>query len=114
MQSWTLAAGLGCGVLAHIATRMFSRTLSREIPQSQMENWMNFPFSTDNKMILVVRTDLKMGKGKAAAQCAHAAIDLYKIATKKTPKLLRQWETFGQAKVALKGMLWTMCSSYML
>jgi len=44
-----------------------------------------------------------MGKGKAAAQCAHAAVDLYKKASKLTPKLVRQWETFGQAKVALKG-----------
>jgi len=53
-------------------------------------------------MVLVVRTDLGMGKGKAAAQCAHAAVDLYKKSSKLTPKLVRQWETFGQAKVALK------------
>lgn len=26
------------------------------------------------KMVLVVRTDLKMGKGKIASQCSHAAI----------------------------------------
>jgi len=102
MQAWTLAAGLGCGILAHMATRMFSRGVPSAIPQENLENWMNFPFSTDNKMVLVVRTDLSMGKGKAAAQCAHAAVDLYKKASKHTPKLVRQWETFGQAKVALK------------
>jgi len=26
------------------------------------------------KMVLVVRNDLKMGKGKACAQCSHAAV----------------------------------------
>jgi len=102
MQAWTLAAGLGCGLLAHMASRMFSRGVPGAVPQENLNNWMNFPFSTDNKMVLVVRTDLSMGKGKAAAQCAHAAVDLYKKASKDTPKLVRQWETFGQAKVALK------------
>ena len=34
----------------------------------------------DVKMVLVVRQDLKMGKGKAAAQCAHAAVGAYKKA----------------------------------
>ena len=58
--------------------------------------------STDNKMVLVVRTDLNMGKGKVAAQCAHAAVACYKQAAKKTPVLLKQWEVFGQAKVTLK------------
>ena len=58
--------------------------------------------STNNKMILVVRSDLGMTKGKAAAQCAHAAVMCYKKATKDTPQLLKQWEMFGQAKVAVK------------
>ena len=30
------------------------------------------------RMTLVVRQDLKMGKGKAAAQCSHATLALYK------------------------------------
>ncbi|PWN53339.1 peptidyl-tRNA hydrolase II [Violaceomyces palustris] len=54
------------------------------------------------KMVLVVRTDLKMEKGKIAAQCGHATLATYKSALKKHPSLVKQWETFGQAKVALK------------
>lgn len=100
----TLAAGLGCGLLAHFATRLFSRSVPKEIAaeKSKLEGLLSFPFSMDNKMVLVVRTDLQMGKGKAAAQCAHAAVDLYKLALKRSPKLVHNWEAFGQAKVTLK------------
>ncbi|PSN41291.1 Peptidyl-tRNA hydrolase 2 [Blattella germanica] len=54
------------------------------------------------KLVLVVRTDLKMGKGKAAAQCAHAAVMAYQQAKKKHPEILQEWEECGQAKVVLK------------
>ncbi|XP_011693772.1 PREDICTED: peptidyl-tRNA hydrolase 2, mitochondrial isoform X2 [Wasmannia auropunctata] len=53
------------------------------------------------KLILVIRTDLKMGKGKVAAQCSHAAVAAYKAA-RKYPKILRAWEESGQAKITLK------------
>jgi peptidyl-tRNA hydrolase, PTH2 family len=35
-------------------------------------------------------------------KCSHATLACYKIATKKCPKILAQWEWIGQAKVALK------------
>ncbi|PVF98297.1 peptidyl-tRNA hydrolase, partial [Serendipita vermifera] len=50
--------------------------------------------------VLVVRTDLGMTKGKIAAQ--HATLACYKTIEKANPKLLRQWEYSGQAKVALQ------------
>jgi len=53
------------------------------------------------KLVLVIRTDLKMGKGKVAAQCSHAAVAAYKAA-RKHPKILRAWEESGQAKITLK------------
>ena len=34
VQAWTLAAGIGCGILAHMATRMFSRSFRREAMSS--------------------------------------------------------------------------------
>jgi peptidyl-tRNA hydrolase len=43
-----------------------------------------------------------MGKGKLCAQCSHATLGAYHRAKKRTPDLLRAWETIGQAKVALK------------
>jgi len=54
------------------------------------------------KLVLVVRTDLKMTPGKIAAQCGHATLACYKALVKKNPKLLRHWELTGQAKIALK------------
>ncbi|KAJ0405459.1 hypothetical protein ATCC90586_002774 [Pythium insidiosum] len=55
-----------------------------------------------HKMVLCVRTDLKMGKGKIAAQCCHATLGAYKRAVKRTPNAVKAWEMLGQAKVCLK------------
>ena len=51
------------------------------------------------KMVLVVRTDLEMGKGKACAQCGHATLAAYKQAMKQSPVIVKQWEKYGQTKV---------------
>lgn len=76
------------------------------------------------KMVLVVRTDLGMTKGKSifsllplhlrnfandltgkiAAQCGHATLACYKHFLKHDPKskILRRWERGGQMKIALQ------------
>ncbi|CAD1474115.1 unnamed protein product, partial [Heterotrigona itama] len=65
-------------------------------------NVNNIQMDSDNyKLILVIRTDLKMGKGKIAAQCAHAAVEAYKAA-ENYPEILRAWEKCGQAKITVK------------
>lgn len=56
----------------------------------------------DFKMVLVVRNDLKMGKGKIAAQCSHATLGLYKKLLHRAPKALNRWEMCGQVKVVVK------------
>ncbi|KAL5568249.1 hypothetical protein UlMin_024824 [Ulmus minor] len=56
----------------------------------------------DFKMILVVRNDLKMGKGKIAAQCSHATLGLYKKLLNRAPKALNRWEMCAQPKVVVK------------
>ena len=54
------------------------------------------------KQAIVVRTDLKMGKGKLAAQVAHASLAAAEAAQKKEPGWYRGWKEEGQAKIVLK------------
>ena len=63
----------------------------------------------EHKMVLVVRQDLKMGKGKIGAQCGHATLGAYKSLLMKANKgsvgaarALRIWESLGQAKVVVQ------------
>eukprot|EP00457_Paulinella_chromatophora_P016675 gb/GEZN01017531.1/.p1 GENE.gb/GEZN01017531.1/~~gb/GEZN01017531.1/.p1 ORF type:complete len:230 (+),score=52.72 gb/GEZN01017531.1/:39-728(+) len=51
-----------------------------------------------HKMVLVVNMSLQMGKGKIAAQCAHAAVDV----VLSFPAEIKTWVGQGQAKVVLK------------
>ncbi|KAK3617235.1 hypothetical protein LTR56_025418 [Elasticomyces elasticus] len=56
------------------------------------------------KLVLVVRKDLGMSPGKIGAQCGHATLACYKTLVRANPRhpVLRQWEDYGQAKVALR------------
>ncbi|KAL8726839.1 MAG: hypothetical protein Q9166_006455 [cf. Caloplaca sp. 2 TL-2023] len=58
------------------------------------------------KLVLVVRMDLGMGKGKIAAQCSHATLACYRALSSNFPSslnpVLKQWERMGQAKVVLQ------------
>ncbi|GAB2234156.1 hypothetical protein Drorol1_Dr00003393 [Drosera rotundifolia] len=53
------------------------------------------------KMVLVVRQDLKMGTGKIASQCAHAATGMYAELMQSQRSVLRQWELCGQPKIVV-------------
>jgi len=54
------------------------------------------------KQVILVRTDLKMGKGKTAAQCAHASVEALEKAKSRNPEWVKGWKETGQAKVVLK------------
>ncbi|XP_023178207.2 peptidyl-tRNA hydrolase 2, mitochondrial [Drosophila hydei] len=57
------------------------------------------------KLALVVRGDLKMSKGKTAAQCAHAAVLCYQNASHGSETqnaLLQRWCRMGQPKIVLR------------
>lgn len=56
----------------------------------------------DMKLVFIVRTDLGIGKGKVASQCAHAAVSCYQKMLNSSPKTLRSWELMGQPKIVLK------------
>lgn len=51
------------------------------------------------KQVLLIRSDVKMSKGKIAAQAAHASVDASCSANK---KLFKNWRSEGMKKIALK------------
>jgi PTH2 family peptidyl-tRNA hydrolase len=54
------------------------------------------------KQAVVVRTDLKMGKGKIAAQASHAAVSAAEEARKHHEAWWESWLDEGQRKVVVK------------
>ncbi|KAK8093908.1 PTH2 family peptidyl-tRNA hydrolase [Apiospora hydei] len=59
------------------------------------------------KLVLVVRTDLGMTKGKIAAQASHATLACFKSLSRfpagsPQAQLLKKWERAGQAKIAVQ------------
>mmetsp|Transcript_9170 Transcript_9170/g.18283 ORF Transcript_9170/g.18283 Transcript_9170/m.18283 type:complete len:170 (+) Transcript_9170:193-702(+) len=63
----------------------------------------NFGFMDGpGKMVLVVNMELKMGKGKIAAQCGHAVLGAYKRGLQCAPSAVKVWEQIGQAKICLQ------------
>jgi peptidyl-tRNA hydrolase, PTH2 family len=56
---------------------------------------------SDYKMVLVIRGELRLTAGKAAAQAAHAAVMLTLAAEKRAPEALASWLAAGQKKIVL-------------
>jgi PTH2 family peptidyl-tRNA hydrolase len=54
------------------------------------------------KQAIIIRADLKMSSGKAAAQASHGAVSAVEKARKQRPSWLRDWLDEGQRKVVLK------------
>ena len=50
------------------------------------------------KQVIVIRKDLKMGKGKCVAQGAHASLQAYKMSSRKARD---EWESVGGSKIAV-------------
>lgn len=100
-----VAVGLGCGFALgwHLRARISptSKSLMAVMGNSTGDTSV-LGEGGEFKMILVVRNDLKMGKGKVAAQCSHAAVSAYKQVQVRNPSLLKQWEYCGQPKVVVK------------
>jgi PTH2 family peptidyl-tRNA hydrolase len=54
------------------------------------------------KQVVAVRTDISMGKGKLAAQVAHAAVAASRDTERKKPEWFKAWWREGQAKIVVK------------
>eukprot|EP00918_Siedleckia_nematoides_P092046 GHVU01202157.1.p1 GENE.GHVU01202157.1~~GHVU01202157.1.p1 ORF type:complete len:169 (-),score=26.50 GHVU01202157.1:839-1345(-) len=54
------------------------------------------------KLVLVVRADLNMQKGKIAAQAGHATLGAFRTAVRQKNKWLKSWESEGEMKVVVK------------
>jgi len=50
----------------------------------------------------VARTDIKMGKGKLAAQAAHASLSAAEEAMRRREQWYTEWKSSGQMKVVVK------------
>tara|TARA_Y100000310_G_C20660332_1_gene804391 strand:- start:478 stop:819 length:342 start_codon:yes stop_codon:yes gene_type:complete len=51
------------------------------------------------KQVIIIRQDLKLPKGKAAAQSAHASVD---AVLKSNSDLVKSWRKAGMAKIVVK------------
>lgn len=51
------------------------------------------------KQAIILRRDLKLSAGKAAAQASHASVEAYKKADEESRN---EWESIGQKKVVLR------------
>jgi peptidyl-tRNA hydrolase, PTH2 family len=54
------------------------------------------------KQAIVVRSDLGMGKGKVAAQVAHASLSAAEASRERREEWYDDWKEEGQAKIVLK------------
>ena len=54
------------------------------------------------KQAIVVRTDLKMGKGKISAQVAHASLSIGVKIMRIKPDWFKIWTDTGQKKIVLR------------
>ncbi len=56
-----------------------------------------------NKLVVALRTDIKMSPGKMAVQVAHAAVNCAFSCKKNNDRWFKEWYREGQKKVVLKG-----------
>jgi len=54
------------------------------------------------KQVIVVRSDLKLGKGKLAAHVSHASLAGYKLVKEREPSFVEEWEREGEKKIVVK------------
>nr|CAH0105900.1 unnamed protein product [Daphnia galeata] len=84
----SFVAGLSCGIVSSVLLYKLinnNKNQDEEFPYGDAVN-----SGKTFKLVLVVRNDLKMGKGKIAAQCSHAAVAAYKQVKQKDYEVLKK------------------------
>ena len=96
-------AGFGLGLaVGWVVFRVGNKNGKNEAQQLVKNAVRHSASKGQHKMVLVVRTELKMSSGKIAAQCGHATLGAYQRAMKKNAADVKSWSKTGQAKIALK------------
>ncbi len=54
------------------------------------------------KQVIILRTDLNMSAGKAAAQASHASLMAFLQMAQKHPQKIEEWFKTGQGKIILE------------
>lgn len=99
----TFAIGYWMGRSSVVATMRGNTDLSdKKSEKKSQKKLFTFLPHEESKLVLVIRTDLNMTKGKVAAQCCHATLACYQQLLQKDRALLEAWENTGQTKVTLK------------
>lgn len=57
----------------------------------------------NNKLVVAIRTDIKLSPGKMAVQVSHAAVNCALSAKKNKDRWFKAWYNEGQKKVVVKG-----------
>ncbi|KAJ8910489.1 hypothetical protein NQ315_012336 [Exocentrus adspersus] len=98
------SAGTVIGAASAYFVLKFRYKPKEEIWKNGMEERYEFDDPKDEyRLIMGVRNDLKMQKGKVAAQCGHAAVAAYAKALKEKPRTLKNWLRFGRGtKIAVR------------
>jgi peptidyl-tRNA hydrolase, PTH2 family len=106
-----LVAGLLVGILCRgLVDRLLRRVRGDDYEEATGE-WesdddgnepVGPPARGEHKLVLCVRTDLKMQKGKIAAQVGHATLGAYKAAARRHSVAVKHWERSAQPKIALQ------------
>lgn len=74
---------------------------AEEAEENSLEDG-DLPDEVELKMVVLVRSDLNMSKGKIAAQVGHAVLGAYRVATRLVPEYCKAWIFRAQAKITLK------------
>ncbi|XP_076452510.1 peptidyl-tRNA hydrolase 2, mitochondrial-like [Babylonia areolata] len=103
MVSATLSVGLGIAIGWALRGRAISgKLIKKGMVKDLTDGIQAMADNGEIKLILVVNNELKMGKGKIAAQCAHAAVGVVERAFHQDPDTFRQWRLHGQPKVVVR------------